>query len=274
MLDRTVADGRLDSQVGAAGPPSARPGRQPVDPTPPLWQRHVTHRPSRARRASDDRGARRSAADRRTPAIRPPRDVREIAGCWPRARTGRVRPMPLAHARGSSGAPARADPVANDNQACGQCTRRRGKAGSFAGPIFYGARLTRGHGDRVAGPTGVGIRARRGPAKCLNLPRRHGREDVAGAIPALLLQREEKTCLACHDGAPAAANVLADVQKPFVIPPPTSPAATRAPRSRCRRTSGSRPEPPPRRVRRLPQPARSAADAAAAGGGSIEDTLG
>jgi predicted CXXCH cytochrome family protein len=52
---------------------------------------------------------------------------------------------------------------------------------------------------------------------CLNCHDPHGREDGAGAIPALAAAREEALCLACHDGSPAD-DVRSAFQEPFAHP--------------------------------------------------------
>ena len=47
--------------------------------------------------------------------------------------------------------------------------------------------------------------------KCVNCHDVHGYNmDGTGLIPSLLVSREEKLCLVCHDGSPAAKNINDD----------------------------------------------------------------
>ncbi|MBI2528389.1 MAG: cytochrome c3 family protein [Candidatus Rokubacteria bacterium] len=50
--------------------------------------------------------------------------------------------------------------------------------------------------------------------KCVNCHDVHGYNmDGAGLIPSLAVSREERLCLVCHDGSPAARNIKAEVNK-------------------------------------------------------------
>ena len=61
---------------------------------------------------------------------------------------------------------------------------------------------------RVAGDAG----------KCVNCHTPHGYADAGGLIPSLVFSREEKLCIVCHDGSPAAKNIKADLAKVYRHP--------------------------------------------------------
>jgi predicted CXXCH cytochrome family protein len=56
------------------------------------------------------------------------------------------------------------------------------------------------------------------PTKCLNCHDPHGWTDLYGTVPHLANAREEKLCLACHDGSPAQTNLAIDLSKPYRHP--------------------------------------------------------
>ncbi len=51
--------------------------------------------------------------------------------------------------------------------------------------------------------------------KCVNCHTPHGYRDATGLIPGQVFSREEKLCVVCHDGSPAAKNVKADLAKTY-----------------------------------------------------------
>lgn len=107
----------------------------------------------------------------------------------------------------------------NDNAFCLVCHDEPWTTGSFAGEKLY---LATGHGSSTTmiwpGPD-PGMRVEiDAPTKCLNCHDPHGWSDVLGEIPHLALQREEKLCLACHDGSPAHTNIAAELAKPYRHP--------------------------------------------------------
>lgn len=54
--------------------------------------------------------------------------------------------------------------------------------------------------------------------KCVNCHTPHGSGDGMGLIPSQVFSREEKLCVVCHDGSPAAENVKADLAKTYRHP--------------------------------------------------------
>lgn len=107
----------------------------------------------------------------------------------------------------------------NDNQLCRRCHDTPWAGGSLADdPLYRGT----GHGSRPnmvwPGPN-PGARIEPDAAgKCVNCHDPHGWTDAQGAIPHLAVQREEKLCLACHDGSPSTLNVAQDFVKPYRHP--------------------------------------------------------
>ena len=57
--------------------------------------------------------------------------------------------------------------------------------------------------------------------KCVNCHTSHGYRDASGLIPAQVFSREEKLCIVCHDGSPAARNVKAEFTKTYRHPATT-----------------------------------------------------
>ena len=107
----------------------------------------------------------------------------------------------------------------DDNSLCQKCHATPWAGGSFAGDVLY--RGT-GHGASTnmvwPGPD-PGARLEADAAtKCLNCHDPHGWSDALGEIPQLTLQREEKTCLACHDGSPAGTDIAGELRKPYRHP--------------------------------------------------------
>lgn len=107
----------------------------------------------------------------------------------------------------------------DDNSLCVSCHAVPWAGGSFAGATLYGGS---GHGSSPEmiwpGPDPPARTDADAAGKCVNCHDPHGRDDGAGLVPALLYQREEQTCLTCHDGYPASSDVLADFQKPYRHP--------------------------------------------------------
>lgn len=110
----------------------------------------------------------------------------------------------------------------NDNELCRRCHDTPWAGGSWADDALYRGTA---HGSEPAaiwqGPD-PGARTEPDAAgKCLNCHDPHGWTDALGRIPQLTVQREEKLCLACHDGSPASSNVAADFAKPYRHPATT-----------------------------------------------------
>lgn len=104
----------------------------------------------------------------------------------------------------------------NDNELCFTCHREGKLTGSFPGQRLSQI-STHEIDPRFIWPGPVPP-ARQGldeAGKCLSCHNPHGEQDRDGLIPSLLLAREEKLCLACHDGDPSARNIASDVRKPF-----------------------------------------------------------
>ena len=107
----------------------------------------------------------------------------------------------------------------DDNALCARCHATPWSGGSFAGDFLY--RGT-GHGASTQmiwpGPE-PGMRIEIDAAtKCLNCHDPHGSTDALGEIPRLAVQREEKLCLVCHDGAPARTDIASELRKPYRHP--------------------------------------------------------
>ncbi|MFN8586571.1 MAG: cytochrome c3 family protein [Candidatus Eisenbacteria bacterium] len=107
----------------------------------------------------------------------------------------------------------------DDNSLCQGCHNVPWQGGSYAtNPLYLGT----SHGSRTSmiwpGPTPPARIEADAATKCLNCHDPHGWTDALGAIPSLLLQREEATCLACHDGSPATINVRTDLLKAYRHP--------------------------------------------------------
>ena len=107
----------------------------------------------------------------------------------------------------------------DDNSLCDRCHTQAFEGGSYGGPLPY---VASAHGTSATmiwpGPDPPARNEPGAAGKCVNCHDPHGRTDGAGVIPALEPAREEQTCLACHDGAPAMTNVRAQFQKAFRHP--------------------------------------------------------
>ncbi len=107
----------------------------------------------------------------------------------------------------------------DDNALCLRCHAVPWQGGSLAsGTLYRGS----SHGGSLAmvwpGPDPPLRIEPDAPTKCLNCHDPHGWADGDGAVPHLMLAREERLCLTCHDGAPAATNVALDLAKPYRHP--------------------------------------------------------
>lgn len=107
----------------------------------------------------------------------------------------------------------------DDNTLCQGCHDVPWSGGSYATNNLY---LGTSHGSKTSmiwpGPTPPARIEPDAATKCVNCHDPHGWTDALGAIPSLLLQREEATCLACHDGSPATINVNTDIRKTYRHP--------------------------------------------------------
>ncbi len=107
----------------------------------------------------------------------------------------------------------------NDNNLCLDCHTDPWTNGSFAGaPLYAGSAHGAGTNNTWPGPDPPARLEPGAGGKCVNCHDPHGWTDTNGRIPLLALQREEKLCLTCHDGAPATTQVMADLLKPFRHP--------------------------------------------------------
>jgi predicted CXXCH cytochrome family protein len=107
----------------------------------------------------------------------------------------------------------------DDNTLCVRCHDTPWTGGSYAGPDSYlGSAHGSGNGTIWPGPEPPPRTEPAAAAKCLNCHDPHGWADATGIIPMLRVGREEKLCLACHDGSPALTNIGADLAKPFRHP--------------------------------------------------------
>ena len=106
----------------------------------------------------------------------------------------------------------------NDNLLCATCHDNAWTTKSFPGLPFYTG-SAHGSNPNVVWPgPDPPARLPSDAGRCRNCHDPHGYADATGMIPRLTLQREEKLCLSCHDGAPAATNVMSDYQKPYRHP--------------------------------------------------------
>ena len=104
----------------------------------------------------------------------------------------------------------------NDNELCYTCHREENLNGSFPGQRVSQT-ATHEIDPRFIWPGPIPP-LRQGlneAGKCLNCHDPHGEKDRDGLIPSLLLAREERLCLACHDGDPSFKNIASDLRKPF-----------------------------------------------------------
>ena len=106
----------------------------------------------------------------------------------------------------------------DDNTLCQGCHDAL-SGGSYATNNLY---LGTSHGSKTSmvwpGPTPPARIEPDAATKRVNCHDPHGWTDALGAIPSLPLQREEGTCLACHDGSPATINVNTDIRKTYRHP--------------------------------------------------------
>jgi len=107
----------------------------------------------------------------------------------------------------------------NDNSQCLSCHPTLGPGESFFGNGLY---LGTSHGSdpRMVwpGPNPPMRVELDAPTKCLNCHDPHGWMDGDSLVPHLALAREEKLCLTCHDGHPAATDVRTELAMPFRHP--------------------------------------------------------
>lgn len=108
--------------------------------------------------------------------------------------------------------------VPNDNQLCAGCHTSTWTTGSYAGLPLYTGSAHGASGATVWPGPDPPARAQADVGMCRNCHDPHGYADAGGIIPQLALQREEKLCLTCHDGSPAATQVLSEFQKPYRHP--------------------------------------------------------
>ena len=113
----------------------------------------------------------------------------------------------------------------NDNNLCGSpgCHDGAGADHIYQGLSDYTVSVHATDGSAVwPGPTPWARRT--GDAgKCVNCHDPHGYTDSGGLLPTLGLAREEKLCLACHDGSPAHTNISYELTKTYSHPvTPTS----------------------------------------------------
>ncbi len=154
------------------------------------------------------------------PRLRPPRapeQISSILGTGPH-----VGDCDRCHSMHGEGQPA---PLGNllmapdDNALCLTCHATPWAGGSLAGQALFSGT---GHGSKSSmiwpGPIPPQRIEPDAAGKCLNCHDPHGWSDVSGTIPFLMLQREEKLCLTCHDGSPALTNIQLEVQKTYRHP--------------------------------------------------------
>jgi predicted CXXCH cytochrome family protein len=107
----------------------------------------------------------------------------------------------------------------DDNSLCDRCHSTPWAGGSYGGTWLY-AGSSHGSSSSMIWPgPDPPPRTEAGAAgKCLNCHDPHGWTDASGDIPEMTLAREEKLCLACHDGSPATSNIGVDLAKPYTHP--------------------------------------------------------
>lgn len=154
------------------------------------------------------------------PRFRPVADPAKIARLLAQGpHEGECERCHTAHAEGQPAPQPKALIGPNDNQLCDRCHTTAWAGGSYAGTWLYAGSA---HGSsRVMvwpGPDPPARIEADAAGKCVNCHDPHGREDAGGRIPRLANAREEKLCLTCHDGHPAATDIRADLQKPFRHP--------------------------------------------------------
>ncbi|MBI5836554.1 MAG: hypothetical protein HZB25_04855 [Candidatus Eisenbacteria bacterium] len=107
----------------------------------------------------------------------------------------------------------------NANTLCDGCHTTPFKGGSYGLTLLYNG-SAHGSGPSMIwpGPTPPARTEAGGASKCLNCHDPHSWSDATGVIPHLAVAREEKLCLTCHDGLPAARNVQSDMLKAYRHP--------------------------------------------------------
>jgi len=106
----------------------------------------------------------------------------------------------------------------NDNLLCASCHTAPWTTGSYPGLEHFTGSPHGSSPNAVWPGPDPPARSATDAGMCRNCHDPHGWTDALGVIPRLTLQREEKLCLACHDGAPAMSQVLSDLQKPYRHP--------------------------------------------------------
>jgi predicted CXXCH cytochrome family protein len=107
----------------------------------------------------------------------------------------------------------------DENTLCDGCHSVPWSGGSYPGTMGYNGSSHAWSPVAIwPGPDPPGRVEAGAAGKCLNCHEPHGWQDAAGLIPSLGLAREEKLCLACHDGSPATTDIRADALKPFAHP--------------------------------------------------------
>ncbi len=69
--------------------------------------------------------------------------------------------------------------------------------------------------DATVDPGAASAKRSGDAGKCVNCHSPHGYKDGTGLIPSQVFSREEKLCVVCHDGSPAAKNVKAEFAKTY-----------------------------------------------------------
>jgi predicted CXXCH cytochrome family protein len=107
----------------------------------------------------------------------------------------------------------------DDNTLCDRCHDTPWSGGSYAGAWMYTG-SSHGSSNQSAwpGPTPPARTEAGAAGKCMNCHDPHGWSDATGLVPALAVAREERLCLACHDGSPAATDIGSDLGKPYRHP--------------------------------------------------------
>ncbi len=113
----------------------------------------------------------------------------------------------------------------NTNALCATCHGAAGANGIYQGPIPYNISshatstvMVWPGADPAVDRGALRAKSPADAGKCVNCHTPHGNRDAAGLIPSLTFSREEKLCIVCHDGSPAAKNVKADLAKIYRHP--------------------------------------------------------
>lgn len=114
---------------------------------------------------------------------------------------------------------------ANTNALCAGCHGAPAVNGIYQGPTSYNASSHANSTVMVWPGPDATVDAGAPPAKvsgdagkCVNCHTPHGYRDATGLIPSMVSSREEKLCIVCHDGSPAAKNVKTDLAKTYRHP--------------------------------------------------------